>query len=263
MSALAPGVDRSRVDDALQLRATARGSGTALVMRGGGFPLAMRRTGPHRVHLVGTGAWPLGGDRVALTVHVGAGARLELASVAATIALPGRTTARSRFDVHVDVEPGGTAIIDLGPTVVAAGAEHATSTSVRLAGDARLLLRELVVLGRTDEAPGTSDSQLDVTVASRPLVRERLVRPGGVAAPAVDDDRRAAAGIVLVGGVPGVRPAGPAGDVEAAVAGTATDWLALPDDHGWRSVDLDDDVAALRARDEIRWRAAMIAMDGV
>jgi urease accessory protein len=257
VSGLVSDVDRSRVDDVLELRATARAHDTALVMRGGGFPLAMRRTGPHRVHVVGTGAWPLGGDRVALSVHVGAGARVELAAVAATIALPGRTTGRSRFDMQIHVEAGGTAVIDLGPTVVASAAEHVTSTSVRLEGDARLLLRELVVLGRTDEPPGRSHSRIDIICDARPVLREALVRPAGDATTAVDDARRAAVGIVLVGAT----PSSGSTDVEVAAAGPGADWLALPGGRGWRSIDLDDDVAALRARDEVRWHAALAALD--
>jgi urease accessory protein len=251
VSVASPPLDRSRVDAELQLRASARGGDTALVMRGAGFPVAMRRTGPHRVHLVGTGAWPLGGDRVALSVQVDPGARLELVSVAATLALPGRSTARSHVEVAVDVGAGATAIVDLGPTVVAAGAEHASAMRVRLGEGARLLLRELVVLGRSGEPPGSSHSRIEVTCGSRPVLREVLVRPAGRASPAVDDDRRAVSGIVAVG-------FSPAADGRADDLGG---WLALPRRCGWRSVDLDDDVAALQRRDDPRWSAAVARLD--
>jgi hypothetical protein len=160
--------------------------------------------------------------------------------------------------VTVEVESGATAIVDLGPTVVAAGAEHTTSTRVRLAEGARLLLRELVVLGRTDEAPGHSTGRLDVTIGARPLIRELLVRPAGVASAAVDDGRRASAAMVAVGFDPVASgPTGSAPTASSPVSRTGgASWLALPGQHGWRSVDLDDDVAALQVREDGRWRSA-------
>ena len=45
--------------------------------------LAVRRTGPHTVHLLAAAAGPLGGDTAAVVLRVEAGARLAVRSVAA------------------------------------------------------------------------------------------------------------------------------------------------------------------------------------
>ena len=74
-------------------RADGRG-GTALPVLDGDGPLALRRIRAHgdeaRVMLVGALSGPLGGDHLAVEAEVGEGARLHLASAAATIALPGQ-----------------------------------------------------------------------------------------------------------------------------------------------------------------------------
>jgi urease accessory protein len=68
---------------------------TRLSLLRGEPPLLPRRTGVRPdgavvVHLVGGAAGPLGGDHLALDVEVRPGAVLEIRSVAATLALPGR-----------------------------------------------------------------------------------------------------------------------------------------------------------------------------
>src|SRR5262245_2404397 len=70
--------------------------------------LAVRRTGPDTVHLIGTAATPLGGDELDIEIVVAAGARLVVRSVAATIALPSVATPLSlaywRFDVAGELD---------------------------------------------------------------------------------------------------------------------------------------------------------------
>ncbi|WP_153407799.1 urease accessory protein UreD [Nocardia macrotermitis] len=136
--------------------------------------LAARRTGPDIVHLIGTAATPLGGDELDIAVVVEPGARLCLRSVAATIALPGRTTPLSHAHWTFEVGAGGELDVDPEPTVIAGGAVHHAVTTVRLAEDARLRLRERVQVGRTDETVGHWRGDLVADLDSMPLLRHRL-----------------------------------------------------------------------------------------
>ncbi len=86
--------------------------GTRLTVLRGQSPLLLRRTGPRTgegvtVHLVGGAAGPLRGDELRLDIEVGPGARLELLSVAAQLALPGRPAPASRLTVTATVAAGG------------------------------------------------------------------------------------------------------------------------------------------------------------
>lgn len=146
--------------------------------------LAGRRTGAETVHLIGTAATPLGGDELDITIIVEPGARLAVRSVAATIALPGRLTPKSVARWHFEVGAGGALDFDPEPTVVAGGAEHDTRTTVRLAEDAKLFLRERIQIGRTGEDHGWWSGELHADVGDLPLLRHRL----DLGADAITDD---------------------------------------------------------------------------
>jgi urease accessory protein len=141
-------------------------------------PLVLRRTGPRgraaTVHLVGAGAGPLGGDRLDLSVVVGAGARLRLRSVGATLALPSRCGARSFAQVSADVAADGWLDVSLEPLVVAARACHAGRTRLAVADGGGLLWREELVTGRSGEVPGNASTALRVSYAGRPLLAQDL-----------------------------------------------------------------------------------------
>lgn len=134
--------------------------------------LAARRTGPDTVHLIGTAATPLGGDELDIEIVVGAGARLVVRSVAATIALPSTHTPLSLAHWHFDV--AGELDFDPEPTIVAGGAHHHAVTEVRLTPDARLRLRERVQIGRTGEDDGGWRGDLIADIGALPLLRHRL-----------------------------------------------------------------------------------------
>ncbi|MRH88420.1 urease accessory protein [Nocardia sp. SYP-A9097] len=136
--------------------------------------LAARRTGLDTVHVIGTAATPLGGDELDIRIAVGAGARLLVRSVAATIALPGRQTRKSFAHWHFEVAAGGELDFDPEPTVVAGGAEHETLTTVCLEPGARLRLRERVQVGRTGEDHGYWSGELNADIGDLPLLRHRL-----------------------------------------------------------------------------------------
>lgn len=136
--------------------------------------LAARHTGPDVVHLIGTAATPLGGDELDIAVVVEPGARLRVRSVAATIALPGRATPLSHAHWSFEVGAGGELDFDPEPTIVAGGATHETVSTVHLAGDARLHLRERIQIGRTGESTGHWRGDLIADLDRIPLLRHRL-----------------------------------------------------------------------------------------
>jgi urease accessory protein len=107
-----------------------------------------------RVCLVPDGALLLAGDAVALDVQVGPGVRLDLVEPGGTVAYD-MSGASARWDVRIDVAAGATLTWAGEPFVLAAGASVERSTSVRLGGGARLVLRETLVLGRHQERRGT------------------------------------------------------------------------------------------------------------
>ena len=152
--------------------------------------LAVRRTGPATVHLVGTAAGPLGGDVVEIDLVVRAGARLEVEGVAATVALPGAAGDAATWDVTADVADGATLRCAPQPLVVSRGARLRTTTRLALAPTAAADVVEQVVLGRHGEEGGTWSGRLVADVGGAPAVRQtqssRLLAagsypPGGTA----------------------------------------------------------------------------------
>lgn len=132
--------------------------------------MALRRTGPGRVHLVQTAGGPLGGDHLSLVVTVAEGCAVEVCAAAATVAQPGPVAEPTRWRVAASVGAGATLRWRPQPTVVCAGADYRSSLRADLAAGASLVAREEVVLGRHGECGGAYRGELVVTVAGRPLV---------------------------------------------------------------------------------------------
>ncbi|MEU4658124.1 urease accessory protein UreD [Streptomyces sp. NPDC023723] len=202
-----------RVRGTAGLRATARvharrdgRGGTALPVLDGEGPLAPRRTrgsgAEARVTLVGAMSGPLGGDRLTVEADVGAGARLRVGSAAATIALPGQTKDEAHYDVRLTVADGGELHWLPEQLISARGSELYVTTRADLGADARLVLREEQVLGRTGEEPGRLTSRLTVRIAGRCVLDQELAcgpgAPGGWDGPAVLAGHRAVGQIVVV-----------------------------------------------------------------
>lgn len=169
------------------------------VLRAGGA-LAARATAAGTVHLVGTAAGPLGGDTVSLRLHVAAGARLVVRSVAAAVVLPDRAGRESVTTVELDVEPGGRLDLGLSPTVVTARAAHRAEVRAALAEGAELRLTEQVVLGRGGEGPGRWTGTVRVERAGRPVLHTtQELGPGGAGWTAPFMPRAYASELVLDG----------------------------------------------------------------
>lgn len=198
-------------------------------------PLTLRRTGPTEVAIVGTAAGPLGGDRLALEVVVGAGTALAVRSVAAMIALPGAGGGESRLDVTVTVGPGARLDWAPQPTVAAARCRHATTSRIALADEtSHLRWADLVVRGRSGERAGTMRQRTDVDRAGRPLLRTEVVVGADPAVDAVTlGPRRVVAGFVAVGDTAGPAAAGEVDGADWArhpLAADAVAWTVTGDD---------------------------------
>ncbi|WP_435157916.1 urease accessory protein UreD [Amycolatopsis sacchari] len=136
--------------------------------------LPKRTRGDAVVHLVSSATAPLGGDELTLTVLVGAGARLRLSGVAATLALPGHREGGSRATVRVEVEDGGVFEYLPEPTVVTARARHTAELFATVAATAKLRTREVLVLGRAGERPGRLRSTQRVVRDGVPVLHQTL-----------------------------------------------------------------------------------------
>jgi urease accessory protein len=223
--------------------ATLDGRGrTRLDVLRGESPLLLRRTGPHlsrssgggpdgggtapaengagvTVHLVGGAAGPLRGDELRLEIEVGAGAWLEFRSVAASLALPGRSfLPASRLTVTASVAAGGTLRYLPEPLIAAAGCDHVAVTRVDVAEGGSLLWRDDLVCGRHDEESGDVRADMTVRYGGTTIYRHELsVGPGapGWSGAAVLGGGRAVGTLIAAG--PGTEPAGPAATETAAV----------------------------------------------
>ncbi|MBP2702679.1 urease accessory protein UreD [Microbispora sp. RL4-1S] len=194
-------------------------------------PLTLRQTGPGRVHLVATGAGPLGGDRLALGVDVAPGTSLEIRSVGATLVLPGHVPGESSMTVHARVGAGATLRFLPEPTVLAAGCSHRMTVRLSLAPDATVVWREEIVFGRHGERPGRCHTRFDATVfdttgAGRPLLRQDLVVGDGHTdgSPAVYGDARCVGSTLVAGPEWRTQPDGK----DERRAETGDGWAALP-----------------------------------
>ncbi len=158
-----------------------------------------------RISLVPEGALLLSGDAVEIDVTVEAGARLDLVEPGGTVAFAMRG-GRARWDVRLQVAAGAALTWAGEPFVVSAGADVTRSTRVRVEDGGRLALREVLVLGRYGEAPGSVHQRTEVVDGDgRPLLVEDLPLDD-VSAPALLGGRRVMATVLSLGGAPDLEP---------------------------------------------------------
>lgn len=186
-----------------------------------------------RVALVQTAATLLGGDRCALEIRLGPGARLELVETGATVAHHARGGAPAQVRVTIELAAGARLRWLARPLVLAAGSAVARETTVALAEGAVALLRETLVLGRSGERPGALSATFRATHAGRPLLHERLDTTATLRSPLVAGDATTIDAVLLLG----TRGAELPGSTQ--LAGPGTLWRAL---HGRET---DPDPAAL------------------
>jgi urease accessory protein len=156
---------------------------------------------PAQVHLVGGAAGPLGGDELRCSVDLGPGARLEVRSVAASVALPGPHGRESSLEIHARIGEGGALSWSPQPLIAARGARHRTMTRVELAADARLVWREELILGRDGEDPGSICTRLRVIRDGRVLLDHEVTlgpRHPGSLGPSGTGGHRALGTVLIV-----------------------------------------------------------------
>jgi urease accessory protein len=186
--------------------------GTRLAVLRGESPLLLRRTGTRAgaegcggvtVHLVGGAAGPLRGDDLRLEIEVGPGARLDVRSVAASLALPGRAEEPpSRLQIRAVVADGGSLSWLPEPLIAAAGCHHLAVTDISVAAGGTLLWRDDLVCGRHGEQSGDVRTDTTVRYDGVTLYRHELsVGPGaaGWSGAAILGGGRAVGSVVLVG----------------------------------------------------------------
>jgi urease accessory protein len=164
--------------------------------------VVLRPTGPRRVHLVQAGGGPLGGDDLALDVHLGAGSSLELRSTAAMVVQAGHPPAAARWTVAAALAGGAVLDWQPEPTVVCDGAELHSRVTVAVQRGACALLREMVVLGRAGQRGGRYRGELTVELDGAPLLVHTLLLDGAdpaLAGPAGTGGARVVGMLAVVG----------------------------------------------------------------
>ena len=190
-------------------------------------PLLLRPT-PSGLYLQGGAAGPLGGDQLRLDVHVAAGARLTIRSVAAMIVLPGHGP--SSLHVAVRVDEGGHLDWCPEPLVSVIGSRHHQRAEIDAAQGATLRWNERLVLGRSDEPSGGVETGLRVERDATALFHQDLRvgdpdEPETWRNPAVIGDGRAVGTELRVGS--GISAQTVRHD---RVTGARASWVALADD---------------------------------
>lgn len=188
----------------VEVHADPGGGRVRCLLRGGALsPRLLRadRAGA-RVALVATRALLLAGDEVRIDVRVGPGVCLEMVETSGTVAYDADGRASS-WTVRASVDQGGVLLWEGLPFVASTGADVDRSTSVELAGDAVLCLREVIVLGRQGEAGGRIRLRTRVDLADAPLVVEEVVWGEDDSRIAVRGPHRVMDSVLLAG----IRPA--------------------------------------------------------
>lgn len=137
-------------------------------------PVALRPTS-QGLAIVGSAAAPVGGDDLALTVEIGAGATLLIAGVAAAMVWPGVGSAPSSQTLAIRVAAGGNLRWIGQPLVPVRGCHHVQRTTIELATDATLDFSEQLELGRSNEPPGVLDTRLRIERDGAPLLDHHQV----------------------------------------------------------------------------------------
>jgi urease accessory protein len=111
--------------------------------------------------LVGSAASPVGDDDISLTVEVGRGVTARVRNVAATVVYAGRG-AGTTLRTDLTVAEGATLIWQPEPLIITRRALHQSTTTIDVSDGGSLLADEIIVLGRTDEAPGHLRTMLEL-----------------------------------------------------------------------------------------------------
>lgn len=127
-----------------------------------------------RVALLQPTAALLRGDTVVIGVELGAGARLRVVEVAATVAHPTHGGLPASLDVTIRLGCNAMLEWDAKPLVLCGGCDLRRAISIELESGAVVLLRDTLVFGRAGEQPGVFGTRTMVTCDRIPLYHEAL-----------------------------------------------------------------------------------------
>ncbi|GAA2285246.1 urease accessory protein UreD [Actinomadura luteofluorescens] len=194
-----------RLHATARIRAEAADGVTDLPLLHGDGPFALRRLRPRgaqaRVCTLNTMSAPHNGDRLRIEAAVGPDADLHVISAAATVALPGRTPDHSVLDAALRVDDSARLHWLPEPVISATGSDLRQHTRIDLAGTARLVLSEQLILGRAHEPPGRLASRITVRRDGRTLLdQHNAYGPGapGWDGPAVLAGNRAVGQLLVI-----------------------------------------------------------------
>jgi urease accessory protein len=140
-------------------------------------PLTLRQVrgedpGRCELRLVGSAAGPLAGDELSLTLQLRPSARAALGAAGASLAQGRGGGSAGALTFRAELADGASLVADPGPLIVCAGSRVDVRLSLVLDVGAAVQWRELVVLGRTGEAPGRATVRWDVTRSGRAVLRQ-------------------------------------------------------------------------------------------
>ena len=111
--------------------------------------------------IVGSAATPVGDDDITLDLHIGPAVTATVRSVAATIVYAARGPG-TRTTTRLHVASNATLTWKPEPVIVTTRARHLATVILDVATGGAVVADELVVLGRSDEAPGGYRSVTDL-----------------------------------------------------------------------------------------------------
>jgi urease accessory protein len=153
--------------------------------------------------IVNGAAGPLGGDRLAFALHVGAGATVTVRSVAAAMALPGPCGGSSTLSI--DLVVGDDASLDWAPQpmVSVAGSDHRTIMHLSATASSKVRMSEGVSLGRHGEPPGRLALRQRVVIDEVSVLdHETVFAPGELMGPGAHGSARTLTSTVTIAAEP-------------------------------------------------------------
>ena len=158
-----------------------------------------------RVALVAEGALLLAGDQVAISVDIGPGVHLTVIEPSGVVAYSMRGMSAS-WKLDIRQGPGSSLVWEGQPFVAAADAVVDRRTTAELSADARLLLRETLVLGRSEEPAGLIRSRSEVFRDASPVLVEELILAGATQVPGLLGGHRVLDSVLSLGHAPAAHP---------------------------------------------------------
>lgn len=150
--------------------------------------------------MVNGAAGPLGGDHLTFRLCVGAGAAVDVRSVAAAMAQPGPSGQPSTLTIDLVVGEGATLRWSPQPMVSVIGSDHRTTMLLSVTSTSTVTMCEGISLGRHGEASGRLAMHQRVTIDGVGVLdHETVFAPGALSGPGAHGDGRTVTSVVHIG----------------------------------------------------------------